>query len=206
MRRLLALLCPALLAAAPAELFNGKNLAGWELVATPAAAIAAACHYHADGSLAVAGQPVGYLTTFASHENFRLHAEWRWPAKPGNSGLLVHIASGPMDHAWPRCFQIQMKNKNVGDLLPMAGATFAEKLTTAPGASPAILARSAANSEKPAGEWNSADITCRDGTIEVTINGVPQNRATACTPRAGKIGFQFEGAPFELRAVRLTPL
>jgi hypothetical protein len=62
------------------------------------------------------------------------------------------------------------------------------------------------DSEKPAGEWNACDITCRAGTLEVRINGVLQNRVTQRQPAAGRIGFQLEGTPFELRRVTLTPL
>jgi hypothetical protein len=40
----------------------------------------------------------------------------------------------------------------------------------------------------------------------VTINGVLQNRVTGCSLKEGRIGFQFEGVPFELRGVTLTKL
>jgi len=88
----------------------------------------------------------------------------------------------------------------------MAGAAFAEPLTSAPGAATAIKAHTAPDSEKPAGEWNDCDITCRGDTIEVVINGVPQNRVTGASLQAGKIGFQFEGTPFELRKVTVVGL
>ncbi len=42
---------------------------------------------------------------------------------------------------------------------------------------------------------------------EFTANpGVAQNRITGCSLREGKIGFQFEGTPFELRHVTLVGL
>jgi len=188
------------------ELFNGHDLAGWEFVTTPVVEISAVCKVMPGGIIAADGSPVGFLATTASYENYRLRAEWRWTAKPGNGGVLLHISSGPKDRAWPECLQVQTKHKSAGDLLPMAGAGFAEPLTSAPGASPAIRARTAADSEKPAGEWNTCEVLCRGGTVEVTVNGVLQNRVTGVTPRAGRIGFQFEGAPFELRRVTLDPL
>ena len=42
--------------------------------------------------------------------------------------------------------------------------------------------------------------------IEVVLNGVLQNAVTGCSLQAGKIGFQFEGAPFELRHVTMVAL
>ncbi len=192
--------------ASAGELFNGRDFTGWELVATPATDINATCKNLPDGIVAATGLPVGFIATTASYENYRLHAEWRWPGKPGNGGVLVHISSGPKDRAWPLSLQIQTKNKNVGDLLPMAGATFAEPLTSAPGATPALKAQTASDSEKTVGEWNSCDIVCQDGMVEVTINGVLQNKISQATPHSGRIGFQFEGTPFELRHLTVTAL
>src|SRR4051812_15168229 len=123
----------AALSAGAAELFNGKDFTGWELVATPSSSIENACQILPDGIIAAKGSPIGFLSTTATYENYRLHAEWRWSGKPGNGGVLVHISSGPKDRAWPLSMQIQTKNKSVGDLLPMAGATFAEPLTSPTG-------------------------------------------------------------------------
>jgi hypothetical protein len=193
-------------AAETRDLFDGHDLAGWEFTADSVTAIATVCTVRPDGVIAAAGQPVGFIATTATYANYRLHAEWRWPGKPGNSGVLVHISSGPKDRVWPLCYQVQTKNKFVGDLLPMAGAAFAEPLTSAPGAATAIKARTAPDSEKPAGEWNTCDITCRGDAIEVSINGVPQNRITGCSLHEGKIGFQFEGVPFEIRHITVAGL
>lgn len=193
-------------AAESRDLFPGGGLAGWEFTGSPATDIATLCTVRADGVIAATGQPVGFIATTVTHRNYRLHAEWRWPGKPGNGGVLVHISSGPKDRAWPLCFQVQTKHAAAGDLLPMAGAAFAEPLTSAPGAAPAIKAHAAPDSEKPAGEWNTCDITCRGDTIEVVVNGVLQNRVTGASLQAGKIGFQFEGTPFELRRVTVVGL
>ena len=192
------------------DLLHAGDLTAWELVATPATDITAVCTYKADGSLAIAGKPVSFLATNTTYDNYQLHVEWRWPANAAtnsNSGVLLHIASGPANgSAWPVCFQMQMKLARAGDMLPMARAKFAEKLSTPPDAKTPQLDRAADSSEKPLGEWNTCDIVCRGDTIEVTINGVRQNKITQCAPAAGKIGFQLEGTPFELRNVRLAPL
>jgi hypothetical protein len=203
-----ALVCAALAACAstPAPLFGADGLDAWELVTTPAAAMDAVLQVMPGGVTALAGKPAGFIATRASYANYRLHAEWRWSGKAGNGGLLLHIASGPRDGVWPLSLQVQTKHGFAGDLLPMAGAGFAEPLTSKPGAYPAIKGHTGADSERPAGEWNSMDVVSRDGTVEVTINGVPQNRISGAEPRAGRIGFQFEGTPYELRNVSITPL
>jgi hypothetical protein len=180
------------------------GLAGWEFVSDPATPIQQVCVVKPDGAIDVSGTPVGYLATTASYRAYRAHAEWRWTDKPGNGGMLVHIASGPRDRQWPVCFQVQWKNTAVGDLLPMAGATFAEPLSTPPGAKTPQLNRSGGDSEKPAGEWNACDVVCRNGSIEVTVNGVASNRVTGLSVSEGKVGFQLEGTPFQLRNVKIT--
>ena len=181
------------------------NLAAWELVSVLPLPISDVCA-EKDGVVAVSGTPVSYIATRNTFRNYRLHAEWRWIGKPGNGGVLVHISSGPKDRQWPICHQIQLKNTAVGDLLPMAGASFGQPLSTPPGAATPLLTRAGPDSERPAGEWNACDIICLDDTIEVRINGVVQNRVTRCTLTEGRVGFQLEGTPFELRNVSVSPL
>jgi hypothetical protein len=192
--------------ASAANLFNGRDFSGWELQATPAATIADAFRVLPDGVIASTGAPSGFLATTESYRNYKLHVEWRWNGKPGNGGVLLHISHGAFDRVWPVSLQVQTKNGSAGDLLPMAAGSFAEALTSAPGAATRIKAHTAPDSEKPVGEWNQCDIVSRDGTVEVTVNGVLQNRVTHVTPASGRIGFQLEGTPYELRNVALTPL
>jgi hypothetical protein len=188
------------------DLFNGRDFSGWELQTTPAAQLDSVFRMLPGGVIASSGQPAGFLATTASYRNYRLHVEWRWSGKPGNGGVLLHISPGPMDRVWPLSLQVQTKNRSVGDVLPMAGYGFAEAPTSAPGSLPVIKAHTAPDSELPVGEWNSCDIISRDGTVEVTVNGVLQNRVSQATPNSGRIGFQLEGAAYELRHVVLTPL
>jgi hypothetical protein len=201
------MLCGALAACAlprPSP-FDGHafDAGAMEAVTAPSAPLAALWRTRPDGTIALAGTPSGYVATRAIYSDYRLHVEWRWPGKAGNGGVLLHVASGPKDGVWPLSQQVQTKHGFAGDVLPMAGAAFSEPLTSTPGAAPAIRARMAADSERPVGEWNSMDVTCRDGAITVAINGVPQNRVTAASPRAGRIAFQLEGVPYELRNLRI---
>lgn len=192
--------------AAPVPLFGANGFDAFELVTTPAASFEQVLTARPDGVIAVAGNPSGYVATRATYANYRLHAEWRWSGKPGNGGILLHIQGGPKDKVWPLSQQVQTKIHFAGDLLPMAGAAFTEALTTAPGAYPPIKGHTAADSERAAGEWNSMDVVCRDGMIEVAINGVVQNRVTNANPASGRIGIQLEGTPYELRNVTVQVL
>ncbi len=196
-------LIPGLMAAAPTiELWDGHDLSHWTFVSPHPTDVTAVCHATPDGALAAAGRPIGYLLAGPeTYTNFRLHVEWRWPANPGNSGILVFVSSGPKDREWPECFQVQLKAHRAGDIFAMAGADCAEKPKKG-----TLIEKIGIDAEKLPGKWNSCDITCRNGTIECSVNGVMQNQVTKCSPASGRIGFQFEGTPYELRNLRLTPL
>ena len=193
-------------------LFDGKTLTGWSLVSPSGAKIGDICHVSAAGTIEVAdtSKTLGYLLADGSYTNFKLHIEWRWPAdakKSSNSGFLMNISSGPVDRAtWPVCLQVQTKLNHAGDFLPMAGFSFAEKLSTPPDAKTPQLDGQKLPAEKPLGEWNSADITCKGDSIEATINGVFENKVTGCKPASGQIGVQLEGTPYELRNIVISPL
>jgi hypothetical protein len=209
----LALLAAVTRAAPPApaiDLLGDRSLAAWEFISATPTTLASVCTLSPEATLSIVGKPVGYLATKISHQNYQLHLEWRWPvdaAKNSNSGILLHIDSGPAGSTpWPICFQTQLKLGRAGDLLPMVTARFAEKLSSPPEAKTPQLDRTAVSSEKPPGEWNVCDLICRGDTIEIFVNGVLQNRVTKCLPSSGRLGLQLEGTPFEVREIRLTPL
>lgn len=183
---------------------------GWELVTNSAANIDSVYKIESDSVLVVAGNPIGYLATIDSYNNYKLHLEYRWPldaVKNSNSGVFIHIASGPIDrNTWPLCFQIQTKITRAGDLLLMAGAKFDEPLSTVPETKTILLECQKPDSERPVGEWNIVGIICCDSTIECLMNGIGQNHITNCRPHAEKIGIQLKGVPFELRNIWLTQL
>ena len=201
-----ALLCASLFGCAAPQPRADAGLGALDIVTTPGAALDTVWQPRSDGVIAVAGKPSGFIATRDVYTDYRLHVEWRWTGKPGNGGVLLHVASGPKDGVWPYSVQVQTKHGSVGDLLPMAGATFHEALTTAPGAYPPIKARTAADSERAPGEWNTMDVLVRGGCIDVTINGVAQNAVTLAQPATGHIGFQLEGTPYELRNVHVERL
>ena len=186
-------------------LWNGADLSGWKLVLKDPAADPTAAWDATGGLLRLHGGVTGYLRTEAAYSDYRLHAEWRWPAgapPKSNSGVLVHLRGD--DRVWPACVQVQLKIGSAGELIGME--------TDLPGAAPAATAgqtrapRLAEASEKPLGEWNACDIYANKDTLEIYVNGVRQNRAEGLPARAGTIGLQLEGQPVEFRNLWLRPL
>ena len=49
------------------------------------------------------GKPAGYVITEKEYGDYVLEVEWRWPGKPGNSGVLCHVTGE--DKIWPKSFE-----------------------------------------------------------------------------------------------------
>ncbi len=69
-----------------------------------------------------------------------------------------------------------------------------------------VVNKISASSEKPVGEWNMMEVTCKENTIEVSVNGVLQNKGTGISASKGHICLQSEGKEIEFRNVFLTKL
>jgi hypothetical protein len=182
------------------DLFDGKSLSGWTFATKDTNAVAAAIWSVTNGVIVCQGKPYGYARTLQTYRDYRLHAEWRWPDGPGNSGVFLQI--NPPDKVWPMCFEAQLLAGSAGEIRCNGGST-ASGLTPA---NPKSFPRRQPSSELPAGEWNSYDIVCRSNTISVRVNGVLQNEITGTSVSSGTIGLQAEGKLVEFRNIVLEPL
>ncbi len=198
-----AISCAAF-AADTVELFNGKNLDGWTLFADGASG--GDVFSAKDGIIRVKGKPFGYMFTNGKYSDFRLHVEWMYPAQKSNSGIFLFVQNPPA--IWPNAVECQLCADRAGDFVLLGGSDVAEYKAPEGGARPAfpVVSKRGPSNENPVGEWNSADIICKDGSIEVFINGTLQNRATGSMHKSGHIGLQSEGGEILFRNVRLTPL
>ena len=185
-------------------LFDGKGFAGWVKFCPNKRADVDKIWTVKDGVIHCLGKPHGYIRTEKSYANYKLHLEWRWVAKPTNSGVLLHKA-GP-ERVWPKCIEAQLMHQNAGDfwLLSHSTLTVGGKVK-GPGAYVNVKKKHPSN-EKPPGEWNVYDITCDGGTVRVVVNGLLQNEGTDATPDSGPICLQSEGSPIEFRNIYLEPL
>lgn len=174
------------------ELFDGKSLEGWTFVSSGSNAPAASIWSVTNGLIFCEGKPNGYARTLQTYRDYQLHVEWRWPAGRGNSGVFLHV--NPPDKVWPYCFETQLLAGDAGEVRLNGGSRLA-------GVDPktAAIKRQQPSSEKPVGEWNSYDITCRGDTITVRVNGVLQNEVSGTSTDSGAIGLQAEGSPVEFR-------
>ena len=182
------------------ELFNGRDLAGWVCVTDPEGVGDARDAFSVqNGNIRIAGSPFGYMRTEETYDDYRLHVDWRWIGEATNSGIFQRVQEG--DKVWPQGIECQLMAGRAGDLVLLGGAR-------ADGIEPVgkfpIKARIGdAGCEKPAGEWNEAEIVCQGDRMAVYINGVLQNECSG-TNRTGYIALQSEGGTLEFRNVYLT--
>jgi len=164
-----------------------------------------------DGVLVCRGTPKGYLYLDHAFTNFILRLEWRWPEgkKPGNGGVLFRL-TGP-DKIWPRSLEAQINAGQAGDFWGLEGFGLdgpAERKKTLDHAQFGKLTnlKRAADSEKPAGQWNQYEIIARGPTVILRINGEEVNRATGCDVRGGRICLTAEGDEIHFRNLSLREL
>ncbi len=183
-----------------AALFNGKDFTGWKMFIPDETVDVTTVWSVKDGVIHCTGVPTGYLRTEAEFSNYQLHVEWRWPEEPGNSGILFHKTGE--DIIWPKCIECQLKSGSAGDFFMMNGTYFEAPYDRTMQGIPKLTEPT----EKPIGQWNTADITCLNDTVEILINGVLQNQGVQSSDQAGAICLQSEGKPIQFRNITLVPL
>ena len=213
-----ALSCKSLSLRQSENLFNGKDLSGWHVdvpkmdndpdVKSP--------FIVRNGLLVSLGTPNGHLITDAVYENYRLEVQYRFAAKPGNCGVLVH-ASTPraLYRMFPKSIEVQMFHKNAGDFWCIVEDISVpnmeqrrgpkEEWGITEGKKRRIL-NLTDDSENPAGEWNTMVIECLNNSIMVWVNDDLVNHGSDCTAAKGQIALQAEGSEVEFRKIQLTPI
>ncbi|MBT3384458.1 MAG: DUF1080 domain-containing protein [Prolixibacteraceae bacterium] len=189
------------------SLFNGENLDGWTIFVDDPSINPNEYFYVNDGMIETVGVPVGYLRTVKEYSNYKLHIEWRYPEEPTNSGIFIHT-TGP-DLIWVSHYQGQLKHENAGDIIIHGisnSATIRDTVYTSSADEKPLISKMHPTNEKPAGEWNSYDITCKGRTIELRVNGKLQNVATNCSVTKGGIGLQAEGSKIQFRNLWIEPI
>jgi hypothetical protein len=218
---LIALLCLSctISFAQTKSLFNGKDLTGWhsDVPAKDKDQNIRPSFIIRDGLLVSMGDPRGHLITDAVYQNYRIEIQYRFSAKPGNCGVLVH-ASTPraLYGMFPKSIEVQMMNQNAGDFwcieeditVPDMEKRRGDK--TKWGINGDKLRRikklTSNTLENPVGEWNKMIVECLDDQVKVWVNGKLANHGTNCTVRSGQIALQAEGSEVEFRKVVLKPI
>lgn len=214
----LLLISTATFAQKTKSLFNGKDHTGWhtDVPALDKDPNGATCFIVRNGMMVSLAKPQGHIITDASYKNYRLQVEYRFPAKPGNCGVLVHASKPRVLYGmFPQSIEVQMMHDNAGDFwcigedieVPDMEARRGpkEKWGAVDGKERRIK-NLTDNSEKPLGEWNTMIVECLGKEVKVWVNGDLVNHGFNCTASEGQIALQAEGSEVEFRKVELTPI
>ncbi len=185
-------------------LWNGRDFTGWKLYTREPDHDVTKTWSVKNGLIRCEGKPAGYMRTEKDYADYLFHVEWRWPAKGGNNGVLVHMSGE--DKVWPKSLECQLYSGNAGDFWVIGGLETAEHAKGGKRVRGRRTLKLKDSSEKSLGQWNAYDIICKDDWIVVVVNGVLQNVATRCSASSGKICLQSEGTPIEYRNVYIEPL
>lgn len=213
---LLVALAPLLPAAADSEftpLFDGKSLNGWNFIVKPdkdgKKADAKGTWSVVEGTIRCAGKPNGCMVTEKEYGDYVLKLKWKFPAdgKGGNSGVLLHVQD---EKYWPTSIEAQLLTGHAGDLLltnPPDSKLEVEKSRQDPKLERRFFRIETKEPvEKPLGEWNDYEITCKGGDITLVINGVKVNEGKNCNFTKGRIALQSEGAEIFFKDVAIKSL
>jgi hypothetical protein len=159
-----------------------------------------------DGIIICKGKPFGYLRTEKDYANYVLTLEWRWApgTKGSNSGVFVHVVGE--DKIWPKGVEAQLMAGRAGDFWLVGDAKLdVDKARQDPKVDRHYF-RMKDDVEKPIGEWNRYEITCKGDTIKLVINGHLVNEGKNSELTKGKIILQSEGGEIHFRNIRLRTL
>ena len=200
-----------------AELFNGKDLAGWVNVNTSPTTWTVDKDETGAPIIKCTGQPTGILRTAEAYENFVLEFDWKHLSYPGNAGLFVWsdpVCAKGVPFSRSIEVQIMLTPDNVdgegrtmytgqGDIFSIWGSSMTPDRPH-PGGWERCLP--SARTTKGAGEWNHYKVTCNEGVIKLEINGTEVSGCSNVKPRKGYICLESEGTEIWFKNLRLTEL
>jgi len=200
------------------SLFNGKDLDGWHIDVPIMDSIPHSINPFIirNGMLVSLGTPRGHLITDSVFQDYRLEIEYRFPAIPGNCGVLVH-ASKPraLYKMFPKSIEVQMMHENAGDFWCIVEDIKTDNMIDRRGpeenwgiieGKERRIKNLTDGSEKPLGEWNSMIVECLKNEVKVWVNGDMVYYGYNATVNRGQIAIQAEGSEVEFRKVELIPI
>ena len=199
-------------------LFNGKDLSGWtmDVPALDKKPNLTKPFIVRNGLLVSLGKPAGHLLTDNEYSNYRLEVEYRFAAKPGNCGVLVHASKlRNLYKMYPKSIEVQMNHQHAGDFWCIVEDIKVPDMEKRRGprknwgiteGKARRIVNLTDGSERPVGEWNAMSIECMENEVKVWVNGDLVNHGFDCTAKSGKLSIQAEGSEVEFRKFELKKL
>jgi hypothetical protein len=199
------------------SLFNGKDFKGWhiDVPALDNKPDVKSPFIIREGKIVSLASPQGHIITDAAYENYELEVTYRFSAKPGNCGVLVHCSTPRILYKmFPKSIECQMMHENAGDFWCIGEDIVTPNMEERRGpkadwgvteGKERRVKNLTDNSEKPLGQWNTMKVKCQGNKITVWVNGDLVNEGIA-TASKGQIALQAEGSEVEFKEVLLTKI
>jgi Domain of Unknown Function (DUF1080) len=197
-------------------------------------------------AIRISGEVFGELRTKQSFKDYHLRFQFKWgekkwpprdqPATPRDSGLLYHVHAEPgaEGRVWARSVELQIQEKDVGDLYAV-GSAIAVRVRPRPNTNPVIWDYDPTgewtffsqrqgssgrvikqpDNERPTGEWNTVEMVALGNDAIHIVNGRVVMRlhtpmridSPVPTPvTSGPIILQSEGAELFYREIEYRPI
>lgn len=197
-------------------------------------------------AIRISGEVFGELRTRRSFKDYHLKfqfkwGEKKWPPREGatiqrDSGLLYHVHSDPgaEGRTWARSIELQIQERDVGDLYAV-GSAIGVRTKVRPGTTPPLYdydpngewvfftqgqgfsgrCIKQPDAEKPSGQWNVVELVCLgddclhivNGTVVMRLRAPMQINRNLPTPvTSGPIILQSEGAEVFYRDIEFRPI
>lgn len=143
------------LAQAPRQLFNGKDLSGWQFVGRE---LNTSGFSFADGAIQTGGAKGMLLYTGGKIGNSTIRVVYKMSNEKGNSGVFIRVPERPVTEldAIHKGIEIQIDDRD--DDWHCTGTLYS-------------MTKAKARASKPAGEWNTMLITLDNLRTIVHVNG-----------------------------------
>lgn len=195
-------------------------------------------------ALRASGEVFGLALPNESFGNFHLRFQFKWGTKKypprlesvRDAGVLYFVngEQGRSYVSWPSSLELQIQEKDTGDLYALLASTTARARHIGedakgnphwlydPAAAPVLLQQEGKDGnrcikqqdfEKPPGEWNTIEVICLGNDSIHVVNGHVVMRLTDAHRQSegraldsGLVGFQSEGAEVFYRAIEVRPI
>ncbi len=177
-------------------------------------------------SVCCTGQPVGVIRSKRPVTNLELSLEWRHLTSGGNSGVFLWAPAAALenlppgrlppggievqvlDHGYTAQYEKSSGKKadwftTDGDVFPVGTSSMKPFPPVAPDGKRSFPS---ARHSRGTPEWNHYYIRAIDGEVRLWVNGHEVSGGSRCTPAAGFLCLESEGAPVEFRRLRIREL
>ena len=162
-------------------LFDGKSLAGWNMIGTANWEVA-------DGEIR-ANKGTGFLVTPASYGDFQITLEF-WVSDDANSGVFIRC-SDPKTISAANAYEVNIFDQRPDPSYGTGAIVNVAKPST-------IL--------KTGGKWNTYDITAKGPKMTIVLNGTKTVEVEDTMHPRGPIGLQYGAGTVKFRNVRIRTL